>query len=210
MQLQKDDDAVLADIDRNPALLLDEEFMHRASYKISPATMRILRERAAQPEKVAAATYDSDMLKRVLYDAGLDDVVDGDDTENKRKFITLSDNLKTAISVRQQQLGGRQLTPAEKREEIDRLVMQYGQAAPSKLFGVDWLWPDTKLDIPLAMMSQEQMAMEDESRRYFKYGNKEFTKQQVEDAEAYMRAGGITRPTIREVLMYLAMQGRGK
>jgi hypothetical protein len=88
--------------------------------------------------------------------------------------------------------------------------MQYGQAAPSKLFGVDWLWPDTKLDIPLAMMSQEQMAMEDESRRYFKYGNKEFTKQQVEDAEAYMRAGGITRPTIREVLMYLAMQGRGK
>ena len=210
MQLQKDDDAVLADIDRNPALLLDEEFMNRASQKISPATMRILRERAAQPEKVAAATYDSDMLKRVLYDAGLDDVVDGDDTENKRKFITLSDNLKTAISVRQQQLGGRQLTPAEKREEIDRLVMQYGQAAPSKLFGVDWLWPDTKLDIPLAMMSQEQMAMEDESRRYFKYGNKEFTKQQVEDAEAYMRAGGITRPTIREVLMYLAMQGRGK
>ena len=210
MQLQKDDDAVLAEIDRNPALLLDPEFLHRASYKNSPATMRILRERAAQPEKVAAATYDADMLKRVLYDAGLDDVVDGDDTENKRKFITLSDNLKTAISVRQQQLGGRQLTPAEKREEIDRLVMQYGKAAPSKLFGVDWLWPDTQLDIPLAMMSQEQMAMEDESRRYFKYGNKEFTKQQVEDAEAYMRAGGITRPTIREVLMYLAMQGRGK
>jgi hypothetical protein len=168
-----------------------------------------LRGMTANPKQLAEATFDSDMLKRVLYDAGMTDVVDQDDSTNKRKYVTFSDNLSRAINVRQEVLG-RKLTPDEKRDEAERLVMQFAQSAPKTFLGVDWLWPDTKLDMPISMMTPEQLSSIEEGTEYFRFGEKEFTLDEVQAATEILRRNNIPRPTIRETLMYLNAKGAGK
>jgi hypothetical protein len=209
MQNQKDDDDVRAEYAKNPDIVNQPGWIESKSGKVSPEMLMKLRGMTANPKQLAEATFDSDMLKRVLYDAGMTDVVDQDDSTNKRKYVTFSDNLSRAINVRQEVLG-RKLTPDEKRDEAERLVMQFAQSAPKTFLGVDWLWPDTKLDMPISMMTPEQLSSIEEGTEYFRFGEKEFTLDEVQAATEILRRNNIPRPTIRETLMYLNAKGAGK
>jgi hypothetical protein len=165
-----------------------------------------IRAAQSKPQAVIEASYDTDMLKRSLYDAGLGGMLASDKPEDKRAYVTLSDNVKKAISFEQSRAGGK-LNDKQKQDIIDRSIMFYGTAESKRsLLGMDFLWPDKSIDLPLSMMTPEQKREMVAGSEFVMYGGQQYKMDRVMEVQEYLRMNGIAQPTLREVLEYITMK----
>ncbi len=194
----------------NPMLAQDPAWMRQNMSRMSLELRTKIRAEQSKPQAVIEASYDTDMLKRSLFDAGLGGMLASDKPEDKRAYVTLSDNVKKAIS-RAQTLSGGKLNDTQKQDIIDRAIMFQGTAETKRsLLGMDFLWPDKSIDLPLAMMTPEQKREMVAGSEFVMYGGQQYKMDRVIEVQEYLRMNGIAQPTLREVLEYITLKDMAK
>jgi hypothetical protein len=189
------DAAVEYDLAVDPKLAGDQEYVRKHWSKMSLELRTKIRQLQAQPDKIIEASYDSDMLKNTLYEAGLDGLLDKSNSQDKKEFVALSNNIKTEIDFQQRMKGGK-LNRAEMQDVMDRAVLVYGKGKRE----VPW-WFDKSIDGPLATMSEQDVEVATE--RYVKFRNKPIPMNRIEETAKYLRENGLPNPTLREIIRYI-------
>ena len=190
----------------NPMLANDPEWMRKNFSRMSLELRTKIRAEQNKPQAVLEASYDTDMLKRALYDAGMGDMLGSKDAEDKQSYVTLADSVKRAIDFEQRRTGGK-LTNEQKSDIIDRAIMFHGTAKVQRSFlGIDFLYPDKTIDRPLSMMTPEQRAAMRAGEEFVMYGGRQYPAEQVLSVQEYLRSKGIQQPTLREVLEYITLK----
>lgn len=190
----------------NPMLMNDPEWMRKNFSRMSLELRTKIRNEQNKPQAILEASYDTDMLKRALYDAGMGDMLTSKDAEDKRSYVTLADTVKRAIDFEQRRTGGK-LTNEQKSDIIDRAIMFQGTVNVQRsLLGIDFLYPDKTIDVPLSMMTPEQRKMTRAGEDFVMYGGRQYPAEQVLSVQEYLRSKGIPQPTLREVLEYITLK----
>lgn len=182
------------DLADNPGVVSDPAWVRQHWSKMSLELRTKIRQMQNAPEKILEASYDTDMLKNTLYEAGLGDLLEKPGDAEKQQYVTLSNNVKSQIDFLQRQKGGK-LTRTETQDVIDRAIMVFGKGAEEK----PW-WFDRSFDQPLATMASEDL--ERLSETYVKFRGKAIKTSEMERAQRALEAGGVQNPTLREIIKY--------
>lgn len=180
------------DLADNPALAADQNYIRQHWSKMSLELRTKIRSLQNQPEKILEASYDTDMLKNTIYEAGLDKLLDNE-PDSRREFVALSDRVKQQIDYTQRMKGGK-LNREELQDIMDRAVMTRGKGVKED----NWLYFDKSFDKPVATMSRDELELVTET--YVQSRGKPVRSDAIKRAEKALQERGIRNPTMREIL----------
>lgn len=180
------------DLADNPALAADQNYVRQHWSKMSLELRTKIRSLQNQPEKILEASYDTDMLKNTIYEAGLDKLLDNE-PDSRREFVALSDRVKQQIDYTQRMKGGK-LNREELQDIMDRAVMVRGKGVKED----NWLYFDKSFDKPVATMSRDELELVTET--YVQSRGKTVRSDAIKRAEKALQERGIRNPTMREIL----------